>query len=175
MDIQMLVMNGKEAMSSLLQLEIKTPVYALTADCTSSDVQRYAAIGFTGALGKPLALETLYSVTRQHLSVFDVEAGMTTQQAPLLIPSSKIRILFYKELAEHHLAMTKNIQNLDYAGLTKIVHIIMGSAGSFGYDDITNLAAQSLLLLKQKQYIHGVQHCIKLNRKLVRMLNEHNN
>jgi CheY-like chemotaxis protein len=97
MDIQMLVMNGKEAMSSLLQLEIKTPVYALTADCTSSDVQRYAATGFTGALDKPLALETLCSVTSQHLSVCDVEAGTTAQQAPLLIPSSKIRILFYKE------------------------------------------------------------------------------
>jgi HPt (histidine-containing phosphotransfer) domain-containing protein len=55
-----------------------------------------------------------------------------------------------------------------------VVHIIKGSASSFGYDDLTNLAAESLLLLRQKQYVQGVQHFTKLNQKVVEVLNEHN-
>jgi CheY-like chemotaxis protein len=41
MDIQMPVMNGKEAMNSLLQLEVRTPVYALTADFRCSTICSY--------------------------------------------------------------------------------------------------------------------------------------
>ncbi|MFT6133057.1 MAG: hypothetical protein ACJAW2_001780, partial [Shewanella sp.] len=48
------------------------------------------------------------------------------------------------------------------------------SAGSFGFNNLTNLAAQSLLLLRQKQYVQGIQHCINLQQKLVEILDEFN-
>ena len=52
MDIQMPVMDGKEAIKSLLQLGVSTPNYALTANIMPSDIQSYAALGFMGALSK---------------------------------------------------------------------------------------------------------------------------
>ena len=174
MDIQMPVMDGKEAMKSLLQLGVSTPVYALTANVMPSDIQEYAAIGFTGALSKPLELENLYSVLSQHLSVCDDKDNNDSQDTQLFIPDPKLIGLFYKELAKQHIEITKNILNLDYDSLIKTVHIIKGSAGSFGYDDLTNLAEDSLLLLREKHYIQGVQHCTKLNQKVAEVLNEHN-
>ncbi|MFT4810215.1 MAG: signal transduction histidine kinase/CheY-like chemotaxis protein [Paraglaciecola sp.] len=174
MDIQMPVMDGKEAMKSLLQLGVSTPVYALTANVMPSDIKEYEAIGFTGALSKPLELEKLYSVLTQHLSVCVDQNKNESLGTKLFIPDHKLRSLFYTELAKQHTEITKNIYNLDYDSLIKAVHIIKGSAGSFGYDDLTHLAADSLQLLRQKQYIQGLQHCTKLNQKVAEVLNEHN-
>jgi signal transduction histidine kinase/CheY-like chemotaxis protein len=174
MDIQMPVMDGKEAMKSLLQLGVSTPVYALTANVMPSDIKEYEVIGFTGALSKPLELEKLYSVLTQHLSVCVDQNKNESLGTKLFIPDHKLRSLFYTELAKQHTEITKNIYNLDYDSLIKAVHIIKGSAGSFGYDDLTHLAADSLQLLRQKQYIQGLQHCTKLNQKVAEVLNEHN-
>jgi signal transduction histidine kinase/CheY-like chemotaxis protein len=174
MDIQMPVMDGKEAMKSLLQLGVSTPVYALTANVMPSDIHEYAAIGFTGALSKPLELEKLFSILSQHLSVCDGKDYHEPQGTQLFIPDTNLRSLFYTELAKQHIEIGKNILNLDYDKLIKSVHIIKGSARSFGYDDLADLAADSLLLLIQNQYIQGVQHCTKLNRKVAEVLNEHN-
>ena len=174
MDIQMPIMDGKEAMKSLLQQGNNTPTYALTANVMPSDIEEYAAIGFAGALSKPLELENLYAVLEQHLSVCDVIDNHEPQITPLFIPNAKLTKLFYTELAKQHIEITKNIHNLNYDGLMEVVHIIKGSAGSFGYDDLTHLAAHSLLLLRQKEYIQGVEHCIKLDKKVAEVLNKHN-
>ena len=174
MDIQMPVMDGKEAMRSLLQLGVSTPTYALTANVMSSDIQEYAAMGFTGTLSKPLVLEKLYAVLSQHLSVSDHKDNNEPQGLQLLTADPKLRRAFYTDLAKQHNELTKHINNPDYASLIKAVHIIKGSAGSFGYQNLTNLAAYALLLLRQKQYVQAVQHCTKLNQKVAEVLNEHN-
>lgn len=174
MDIQMPIMDGKEAMKSLLQQGNNTPTYALTANVMPSDIEEYAAIGFAGALSKPLELENLYAVLEQHLSVCDVIDNHEPQITPLFIPNAKLTKLFYTELAKQHIEITKNIHNLNYDGLMEVVHIIKGSAGSFGYDDLTHLAAHSLMLLRKKEYIQGVEYCIKLNLRAADILNKHN-
>jgi signal transduction histidine kinase/CheY-like chemotaxis protein len=174
MDIQMPVMDGKEAMKSLLQLGVSTPIYALTANVMPSDILEYTAIGFTGALSKPLVLEKLYTVLSQHLSVSGHKDNNKLQGPKLFIADPKFRKPFYAELAKQHTELTKHIHNLDYANLIKNVHIIKGSAGSFGYEDLTNLAAHALLLLRQKQNVQGVQHCTKLKQKVAEVLNDHN-
>ena len=125
MDIQMPVMDGKEAMKSLLQLGVSTPVYALTANVMPSDIQEYAAIGFTGALSKPLELENLYSVLSQHLSVCDDKDNNDSQDTQLFIPDPKLIELFYTELAKQHIEITKNILNLDYDSPVSYTHLTL--------------------------------------------------
>jgi signal transduction histidine kinase/CheY-like chemotaxis protein len=174
MDIHMPVMDGKEALKSLQQLGVSTPIYALTANVMHSDIQEYAAIGFTGTLSKPLELKNLYTVLNQHLSTTDALERHRSQRAKLLVQDPKIRALFFTELTKQHAEITENIQNLDYAGLINAAHIIKGSAESFGYEDLTKLAAQYLLLLRKKQYVQAVQECTNLNLKIAEVLNEYN-
>jgi signal transduction histidine kinase/CheY-like chemotaxis protein len=174
MDIQMPVMDGKEAMSALQQLGVSTPTYALTANMIPSDIQEYNAIGFTGTLNKPLELENLYQVLSQHLSVCDDKVPIEPKVSASLVQNPKIRTMFYIQLAKQNVEITENIRNLNYDGLIKAVHIIKGSAWSFGYDDLTHLAAESLSLLRQKEYVQAVQHCTNLNQKVENVLNEHN-
>jgi signal transduction histidine kinase/CheY-like chemotaxis protein len=174
MDIQMPVMDGKEAMKSLKQLGVNLPIYALTANVMPSDIQEYADIGFTGTLCKPLELENLYQVLSQHLTVRGDQVNNKIQETKLIAQDPKIKALFYTELDKQNAELTENIHNLDYAGLIRITHVIKGSAGSFGHDNLTTLAAHALLLLRQKQYVEGVQHCTNLNQKVAEVLNEYN-
>lgn len=174
MDIYMPVMDGKEALKSLLQLGVSTPIYALTANILLADIQEYAALGFTGTLNKPLELDKLYTVLKQHLTPLDDSVSHEFQRAKLFVQDPRIRTLFYEELTKQHIEITENIQNFDYAGLINAAHIIKGSAESFGYEDLTNLAAQSLQLLRQKKYVQGVQYFTKLNQKIAEVLNEYN-
>lgn len=95
MDIQMPVMDGKEAMKSLLQLGVSSPAYALTANIMPSDIQEYAAIGFTGTLSKPIVLDKLYAVLRQHLSVRNDINYNTPQGSQLFVSDKKVRRLFF--------------------------------------------------------------------------------
>lgn len=174
MDIHMPVMDGKEALQSLQQLGISTPIYALTANVMHSDIQEYAEIGFTGTLSKPLQLENLYKVLKQHLATVNNLGSHRSDRAKLLVKDPKIRALFFSELTKQHVEIKANIQNLDYAGLINAAHIIKGSAESFGYEDLTKLAAESLQLLRNKQYVQAVQQCTNLNLKIAEVLNEYN-
>jgi response regulator RpfG family c-di-GMP phosphodiesterase len=174
MDIHMPVMDGKEALKSLQQLGVSTPIYALTANVMHSDMQEYAEIGFTGTLSKPLELENLYKVLKQHLDTVNNLKSHRSHRAQLLVKDPKIRALFFSELTKQHTEIKVNIQNFDYAGLINAAHIIKGSAESFGYEDLTKLAAESLQLLRNKQYVQAVEQCTNLNLKIAEVLNEYN-
>lgn len=172
MDIQMPIMDGKEAMRSLQQLGINTPIYALTANVMAADIQEYAALGFTGTLGKPLELGHLYQVLSTHLFNHTKHKGEVVSNTDLTLPSAEIAALFYTELANQYKELTEGIQYRKYARLLQITHIIKGSAGSFGHDDLAELAAQALLLFRQNQDERALKVCIKLTQKIVEILNE---
>lgn len=172
MDIQMPIMDGKEAMRALQQLGISTPIYALTANVMAADIQEYAALGFTGTLGKPLELGHLYQVLRSHLFNHTKHTCKGVTNTDLTLPSAEVAALFYTELANQFKELTGGIQSRKYARLLKITHIIKGSAGSFGHDDLAEIAAQALLLLRQNQDERALKVCVKLTQKIVEILNE---
>lgn len=174
MDIEMPIMDGKEAMSSLVQLGINIPIYALTANNMPSDIQEYSNLGFTGTLTKPLELTKLYQILNQHLTNSDDKVHNTSHGSPILVQDPKIRAMFYTELAKQHFEITEYITTLNYSGLMKIAHIINGLAGNFGYDKLTLLAEKSLQSLKQKEYQQAIQHCSSLNQTVAEVLNEFN-
>jgi HPt (histidine-containing phosphotransfer) domain-containing protein len=98
----------------------------------------------------------------------------TVQRDKILVQDPKIRAMFYTELTKQHSEITEYIQNLNYSGLLKVIHIINGLAGNFDYDGLTHLAAESLRFLRNKQYQQAIQHCTSLNQKVSDVLNEYN-
>ncbi|GHB65007.1 hypothetical protein GCM10008107_12520 [Psychrosphaera saromensis] len=174
MDIEMPLMDGKEVMSSLVQLGINTPVYALTANNMPSDIAEYSVIGFRGTLSKPVELTILYQILGQHLTNCNDKVHNTAQRDKILVQDPKIRAMFYTDLAKQHSEITEYIQELNYSELIKVIHVINGLAGNFGYDELTDLAAESLRFLRNKQYQQAIQHCSSLNQKVAEVLNEYN-
>jgi CheY-like chemotaxis protein len=69
MDIQMPVMNGRDATVALREAGINTPVIALTANVMSEDIADYRLAGCTEHLAKPIDKQRFYEVLARYLVV----------------------------------------------------------------------------------------------------------
>ncbi|MBE0486597.1 hybrid sensor histidine kinase/response regulator [Marinobacter sp.] len=69
MDIQMPVMNGRDATVALREAGVSTPVIALTANVMTEDIADYRMAGFTEHLAKPIDKQRFYEVLARYLEV----------------------------------------------------------------------------------------------------------
>ena len=67
MDIQMPVLDGKQAFAIINQMAPEIPIIALTANVMSQDIKEYEQMGFSGYLGKPFELRDLYQILTKYL------------------------------------------------------------------------------------------------------------
>jgi signal transduction histidine kinase/DNA-binding response OmpR family regulator/HPt (histidine-containing phosphotransfer) domain-containing protein len=74
MDIQMPEMDGYEATALIREHDSDVPIIALSADALVSDVALTQRCGMNDHLGKPIEIERLGAVLRQHLPIRDPAA-----------------------------------------------------------------------------------------------------
>ncbi|WP_413468749.1 response regulator [Marinobacter sp.] len=67
MDIQMPVMNGRDATAALREAGINTPVIALTANVMAEDIRDYRLAGCTEHLAKPIDRQRFYELLARYL------------------------------------------------------------------------------------------------------------
>lgn len=68
MDIQMPVLDGKQACKAIRQVNTSVPIIALTANVMVEDIKDYEACGFSAHLGKPFDIKDLYAVLTKYLA-----------------------------------------------------------------------------------------------------------
>ena len=73
MDIQMLDMNGYEAVRALREKQISTPIIAVTAHAMDDDAQKCLAAGFDDYIPKPIRFERLHRVIAKYLPPVSAE------------------------------------------------------------------------------------------------------
>lgn len=69
MDIQMPVMNGRDATVALREAGVNTPVVALTANVMAEDIADYRLAGCNEHLAKPIDKQRFYEVLARYLEV----------------------------------------------------------------------------------------------------------
>ncbi|WP_347710199.1 response regulator [Marinobacter sp. BGYM27] len=69
MDIQMPVMNGRDATAAIREAGINTPIVALTANVMAEDIEDYRRAGCTGHLAKPIDKQRFYETLAQFLTI----------------------------------------------------------------------------------------------------------
>ncbi|MFO8141091.1 MAG: 7TM diverse intracellular signaling domain-containing protein [Marinobacter sp.] len=69
MDIQMPVMNGRDATVALREAGVNTPIIALTANVMTEDVADYRLAGCNEHLAKPIDKQRFYEVLARYLTV----------------------------------------------------------------------------------------------------------
>ncbi|WP_376770958.1 response regulator [Marinobacter arenosus] len=74
MDIQMPVMNGRDATAALREAGVNTPVIALTANVMSEDIADYRLAGCNEHLAKPIDKQRFYETLARYLRV-EAEQG----------------------------------------------------------------------------------------------------
>lgn len=68
MDIQMPLMDGKQAFRLIREKDTVVPIVATTANVMTEDVKEYQALGFTGYLSKPFDLPSFYRYLNEQLN-----------------------------------------------------------------------------------------------------------
>jgi len=181
MDIQMPNMDGKEAMTTLSALGYSSPVVALTANVISADVELYSELGFETSLPKPINLKQFYDTISMFVPT--VDHNSTVQPIDQLTPVElglfedplmhKLRKQFQTSLGEYLAQIIAAEAKQDWKSLHHVVHIIKGTAGSFGFMPITYLASDVQDHIRNKHYQQATELLPQLKQLMGEAENEH--
>lgn len=165
MDIQMPIMDGKQAMEMLSSLGYQDPVYALTANVMTNDLQEYSALGFQGSLAKPLENDKFYAVLTKHLK--KATLGQTVNHSEPDI-TEQIKDKFYAELYEYMFSLKAALQTQSWHLAKSTAHKIKGSAANFGLVELGKVADQ----VQKAALVNDEAECAKLTMTLKQLLRQ---
>ena len=146
MDINMPVMDGTEALHTIKEMGIKTPVVAITANAIEGDKERYLNIGFDNYLSKPIEEKALDAILHKYLqneqnsqNSFDIEkiaAELRIEPTIYLKLLSKLFAILENDLQ----LLTDAVTQKEYKEVSNQAHKIKGSAGNLRLKNIAKVA-----------------------------------
>jgi PAS domain S-box-containing protein len=154
MDIQMPKMNGYEATQWLRQHRWQGPIVALTAHALAGDREKCLEAGCDDYIAKPITATGLRDVLARYLGQQTAAAARpadtpqtAAEPAGLLdsgiLDPGKVATLvdaFCAELPTRADRIVQAFQRHDRTGLFELTHQLKGSAGLYGFDNITGTA-----------------------------------
>jgi len=169
MDMQMPVMDGIEATELLCSAGFSKPIIMMTANVDRDSIEQCAQSGAVGHFGKPVDTLKFHHLLSEYL----------TQSAVINHEPSLADLDNFDDMARQFLSsLPEQVKNLktankaqDWLTIQDIVHQIKGSAGSFGYQELSEHAAtfeKTLQETKQEQnnepfdlFLQQIQHAIE--------------
>ncbi|MGJ8675604.1 MAG: ATP-binding protein, partial [Pseudoalteromonas sp.] len=158
LDIQMPVMDGRAAFQLLQQCGFQRPIFALTANAMSHEVDDYLTLGFSGYLAKPIDKELFYKTLTQYLGY--TKTPQQVEQSD--IDMSDLVISFKQSFTLENETITQHFICEDFEALQKDSHRILGAAQMFGLDEIAQAAKDLDRALLQKEENRNKQHIKEL-------------
>ena len=149
MDIQMPEMDGIEAFKILRQKGCETPIYALTANAMSHEIEHYLSLGFNGHLSKPIERDVFIPTIAKYY-----EGDISQAQANDNFNSVEMSDLvqeFKSNLVLEQQDLILHINNNDLEKLARLSHRIAGAAQMFGFAELSKYALQLEMVIKKEQ------------------------
>ncbi len=145
-DIQMPVMNGLDATRAIRANGYTGPVIALTAGTLRSDAEACFSSGCTDFAAKPIERQSLHSLLQRHLQPRIASDDSTPVVSALLAEEPGLEDLVHKfveQLPELVADMRKSYEGHDNTALQRQLHMLKGTSGNFGYDDLMKLCQKA--------------------------------
>ena len=140
MDVQMPLLDGIGATRTLRAAGYGAPIIALTANVMAEDVQRYLESGCTRCVGKPIDFNFLVQCLAELLPGDAGGEWTAPSEAEALPGFGAIKRAFEDGLPGRLAQLQALAAGADWDALREQVHMLKGSAGSFGYPRVTELA-----------------------------------
>jgi len=160
MDVQMPVLDGVGATRALRAAGCGVPIVALTANVMAEDVERYLAAGCTRWIGKPIDFDALAQCLAQLLPQSAPMPVATTAAltGEKLDGYAKICRAFAAGLPERLAQLQACIAAGQWDQAAELLHMLKGSAGSFGYPRVTDCAREMEQAIRGGQTQAAVQN-----------------
>jgi CheY-like chemotaxis protein/HPt (histidine-containing phosphotransfer) domain-containing protein len=191
MDIQIPEMDGYEVTRRLRDSGFTRPIIAVTAHTLATERPRGAAAGITDYIAKPIQIENLIQTILHHTRGENAEPSQRAAEPepmPPPVQDSEDRES-YLQSKYHHKPMYRSIiidfvnsfqqrletmQNLisamDWEQLSVAMHQIKGAAATYGYPQVSELAAQLEQSAKEaRRDAYAVQGIHQLAERMRRM------
>lgn len=135
MDIEMPLLDGEGALKMIQQLGMTLPVVALTANVMLDDLKRYQQLGFAAHVAKPIDRKRFIDTVAEFCESSErYEVGVDQGLMKRLTDEFKLSFSsYYQDLA-------LSIELKDYAAMARLAHKLKGSAATFGFEELGELA-----------------------------------
>lgn len=170
MDMQMPVMGGLEATEMLRNAAYDGPIVALTANVMKNDVDAYLEAGCDKALAKPIDKMQLEQTLQQYLAL-ERDGQQNWEE---LFQGER-----FKQISDNYKSKLPNLlkqiaslnEQQDLNELLALAHSIKGSAGCFGFNHISDAAAELELCIREHNEEALDYHVLKLEQAIIFILN----
>jgi len=156
MDIQMPIMDGLEATSTLRKLNYNKPIVALTANVMQEDVEKCMAAGCDAFLSKPIDTKVFFDVVSSYLIRDEAKPQECGEPIKSEVIEEDSRLLSVAlNYVQHYLPDVLNTINnavgeKNWTELSNILTQVKGSSGSLGYVELGELILKMKFQLLNK-------------------------
>ena len=168
MDMQMPVVDGIEATRVLRVNDYTRPIIALTANAMKSDIDTYISAGCDAFLAKPIDRDKFNETMRKFLHSRPVD-----QTAEPLVPMHSKLLddmpdmvdlvqAFITKLPEILHELEKSVSSRDWPAIKHKAHDLKSVGGSYGYPDISKVAASMEFEIAKQDHANVVTLLKKL-------------
>jgi signal transduction histidine kinase/CheY-like chemotaxis protein len=148
MDMQMPEMDGLQATAELKKRGFSQPIVMLTANVDTNSKAQILMAGATEHFAKPIDTQRFFAMLSHYLGDLTTEASEHNHNA-----NFDELITQYKRSFKHKVAdLQSAVEQNDWSSLQQLVHKIKGSAGSYGFQPLTEIAINIELQLALQQY-----------------------
>jgi CheY-like chemotaxis protein len=148
MDVQMPIMDGRSATRHLREIGVETPIIALTAHASKSEKNACIESGCSDFLPKPVSRELLQEVLLLHLSdsteTRNLHDPLPQTDKPIAMEDDEefaaIKKKYVASLKTHSMNLRDATENKNVESIRQISHKIRGTASSYGFEQLSQLA-----------------------------------
>jgi signal transduction histidine kinase/DNA-binding response OmpR family regulator len=154
MDIHMPVMDGLEAASGILALDVSVPMVAMTANIMVNDREVYKASGMRDCVGKPFTSQELWRCLLKYFTPVSWQAECEAHRAKIeSVLRQKLINNFVRDNRGKMSEIERALESENMQLAHRLVHTLKGTAGQLGKSLLQQVAAEIEHLLKEGKWV----------------------
>jgi len=161
------VMDGLEAATKIIELDIGVPIVAMTANIMSNDRETYKTSGMRECIGKPFSSQELWRCLLKYLPQATGGAVQKNEQFDSDIElQNTLQSLFAKNNQKKYEEIFDALETGEIKLAHRLAHTLKGNAGQLGKALLQQAAAQVEQQLKDGKNLVTGQQLAALKREL---------